>query len=137
MTELEILYEIGNNVKSIAECLCKNPQVDTCGKESARTTGYETDYKVVPMGDDKRIATRSSNFDSNDGARPLLRKDIYRGREGIAQCEYAHAFMCGGFPIGHDPDRPSKDEWMNERPFPHEVDAFVTEKLFGEKGYLG
>lgn len=136
MTEVEILSEIGNNVKAIAEILRKGTSVVKQEDESARTTEYETDYQVVPMGDGKWIATRSSSFDSDDNARPLLRKDIYRGREEIAECEYAHAFMCGGFPIGRDSDRPSKEEWMNERPFPHEVDTFVTEKIFGDKGYL-
>lgn len=66
------------------------------------------------------------------GIRPLTRADIYRGKQGEAECEYAHSFMCSGFPTGYDPDRPTKEEWMSQKPFDFEVDRFLSEKLFPE-----
>lgn len=104
-------------------------------KEKNKELDYLPKFRVVSMGDGKFSATRFGPR-AKEG-RPLLRKDIYEGRMNIAECEYAHTFMCGGFPHGDDPDRPSKEEWLNEEPYEFEVDTFVTEKLFGEKGYLG
>lgn len=104
-------------------------------KEKNKEPDYLPKFRILNMGDNKFSATRFG-LRAKEG-RPLLRKDIYEGRMNIAECEYAHAFMCGGFPKGDDPDRPSKEEWLNEEPYEFEVDTFVTEKLFGEKGYLG
>lgn len=104
-------------------------------KEKSKEPDYLPKFRILNMGDNKFSATRS-RLQAKDG-RPLLRKDIYKDRMNLAESEYAHAFMCGGFPHGDDPDRPSKEEWLNEEPYEFEVDTFVTEKLFGEKGYLG
>ena len=90
------------------------------------------DFYVIDMGEGKKDATRS-RMRAFMGTHhpPLTRRDLYRGRMGEAECEYAHAFMCGGFPKGHDPERPSKDEWLDQKPYDFEVDRFVSEKLFG------
>lgn len=95
-------------------------------------------YYVIEMPGGRLDVTRSRLrvFDQfghvRDGVRPLTRADIYRGRYGEAVCEYAHAFMCSGFPTEYDPDRPTKEEWMSQKPFDFEVDRFLSEKLFPE-----
>lgn len=94
------------------------------------------DFYVIDMGDGILDVTRSRRRAFNgigklsDGARPLTRADIYKGRREIAECEYAHGFMCGGFPRSPDPNRPSEEKWMAMKPNPHEVDEFLSEKLF-------
>jgi len=93
-----------------------------------------TDFYVIDMGGGEKQATRSRLrvFPASGRSHPpLTRRDLYRGRMGEAECEYAHAFMCGGFPMEHDPKRPSKDEWLDQKPYDFEVDRFVSEKLFG------
>ena len=72
--------------------------------------------------------TRSKNIGRY--GRKLTRADIYKGRYGQAESEYAHAFMCGGFPYGKDPTRPTKEEWMAQEPYDFEVDLYLSEKLF-------
>lgn len=92
------------------------------------------DFYVIDMGGGEKQATRSRLrvFSANGSSHPpLTRRDLYKGRMGEAECEYAHAFMCGGFPKVHDPERPSKDEWLDQKPYDFEVDSFVSEKLFG------
>ena len=93
-----------------------------------KSTDYGESFRVVDMGDGEMLVTRSGSF-SKDG-RKLKRSDIYAGRWGEAASEYAHAFMCGGFPMKPDSKRPSEEEWMDDEPFPHEVDRYITEKLF-------
>ena len=97
------------------------------------------DYYVIEMPDGRFEVTRSrlrvfTQFARHlrNYVRPLTRADIYRGRNEEAECEYAHAFMCSGFPTVYDPDRPTKDNWMSQRPFAFEVDRFLSEKLFAE-----
>ena len=93
------------------------------------------DFYVIDMGDGEKNATRSRlRVFHGDVSRhtPLTRRDLYRGRMGEAECEYAHAFMCGGFPKVSDPERPSRDEWLDQKPYGFEVDKFVTDMLFGE-----
>lgn len=92
---------------------------------------YGVSFRVVDMGDGEMLVTRSDSF-SKDG-RKLRRSDIYAGRWEEAASEYAHEFMCGGFPTKPDPKRPSEEEWMAEEPYPHEVDRYITEKLFPRK----
>ena len=92
---------------------------------------YGVDYHVVDLGDGNFTVTRSKSF-SKDG-RKLTRADIYKGRWEEAASEYAYMFMCGGFPTKPDPKRPSEEEWMAEEPYPHEVDRYITEKLFPRK----
>lgn len=92
------------------------------------------DFYVIDMGGGEKQATRSRLRVFSASGRshpPLTRRDLYRGRMGEAEYEYAHAFMCGGFPMEHDPERPSKDEWLDQKPYDFEVDRFVSEKLFG------
>lgn len=86
------------------------------------------DFYVIDMGDGEKDVTRSRLRvfrGSRMKGQPLKRRDIYRGRMEEAECEYANEFMCGGFPIGEDPQRPSRDEWLDEKPFSFEVDKFV------------
>ena len=101
--------------------------------EDAGDAGTLNDFYVIDMGDGEKEATRSRLrvFSANGSSHPpLTRRDLYRGRMGEAECEYAHAFMCGGFPNVHDPERPSKDEWLDQKPYEFEVDKFVTDMLF-------
>ena len=93
-----------------------------------KSTGYGESFRVVDMGDGEMLVTRSDSF-AKDG-RKLRRSDIYSGRWEEAASEYAHAFMCGGFPTKPDPKRPSEEEWMAEEPYPHEVDRYITDKMF-------
>lgn len=94
------------------------------------------DFHVIDRGDGDTDVTRSrirvfSAYGTKfDNVRLLTRRDIYRDRYAQAQCEYAHAFMCSGFPTGPDPDRPSEDTWLDEAPFSFEVDRYLAEKLF-------
>lgn len=90
---------------------------------------YGTEFFVVDLGQGETIVTRSSNLASEPTARKLLRSDIYKGREEDAENEYAHQFICGGFPKGSDPKRPSREEWMGSPPYSHEVDKFFTVKV--------
>ena len=96
-----------------------------------KSTYYGESFRVVDLGDGEMFVTRSDSF-SKDG-RKLKRYDIYAGRWEEAASEYARAFMCGGFPTKPDPKRPSEEEWMAEEPCPHEVDRYITEKLFPRK----
>lgn len=96
-------------------------------KTTRSEKGYGTDFRVIDI--DRKKVSRATEF-AKDG-RPLTRRELYAGREGVAECEYAHEFMCGGFPTEDTPDRPSKDEWMNATPHPFEVDEYLSEKLFG------
>ncbi len=83
-------------------------------------------------GTERPYVTRSKLL--AEYGRKLTRADIYAGRFGEAQCEYAHAFMCGGFPTESDLTRPTKEQWMSEEPFPFEVDKYISEKLFPKYG---
>lgn len=96
---------------------------------------YGVDFHVVDLGDGKLDATRSFNrIHSSSGVdHPFLtRRQLYRGRREEALCNYTHEFMCMDFPREPDPKRPSEEEWMDMKPFPWEVDEFLTEKLFPE-----
>ena len=95
---------------------------------NGKSTDYGESFRVVDMGDGEILVTRANSF-SKDG-RKLKRSDIYVGRWEEAECEYSHAFMCAGFPTKPDPKRPSEEEWMAEEPFPHEVDRYITDKMF-------
>ena len=92
-------------------------------------------FYVVNMGDGRMDVTRSRRR-GKDG-HPLTRRLLYQqaGRMCVAESEYAHQFMCGGFPYKHDSDtgRPTKDEWLDSVPFDYEVDTFMTEKLFPDQ----
>ena len=90
---------------------------------------YGPRFFVVDLGDGVKDATRSKTRIS-DGV-PLTRRLLYRGRMEQAAFEYAHSFMCGGFPTKPDQTRPTKDEWLDKEPYEFEVDKFVSEKLFG------
>ena len=96
-----------------------------------KSTDYGESFRVVDMGDGEMLVTRADSF-AKDG-RKLTRADIYRGRWEEAASEYAHAFICGGFPTKPDPERPSEEEWMAEEPYPHEVDRYITDKMFPGK----
>lgn len=106
----------------------ENPENPVSGQVCIKKTEYGESYRVVDLGDGEIMVTRSSYF-AKDG-RKLTRADIYKGRREEAECEYAHAFMCGGFPLKPDPKRPSEEEWMSEEPFPFEVDKYISDKMF-------
>lgn len=91
---------------------------------------YGPRFFIVDIGD-KKYVTRS--VARPDSARPLTRRELYDGRMGEAQREYAHAFMCTGFPTKEDPTRPTMEAWLAEEPFEFEVDKFVSEKLFSKE----
>ena len=98
------------------------------------------DFYVVDMGDGMLSATRSKLrvlVNGKPKCRMLTRRELYKDDMGRAECAYCHEFMCGAFPAGDDPERPSKDEWLDMRPYPHEVDEFLTRKLFGGAAYNG
>lgn len=90
---------------------------------------YGEDYYVVDLGDGHTVVTRYRDLAREPTARKLLRSDIYKGREEDAEDEYAHQFICGGFPKERDPKRPSREEWMGSPPYSHEVDKFFTVKV--------
>ena len=95
---------------------------------------YGSRFYVLDWVEGRKVVTRSKvRAKHNEGCRVLTRNDIYNGRMEKAQCEYAHAFMCGGFPSSPDPTRPSKEEWLSEEPYEFEVDEFISEKLFQDK----
>lgn len=93
----------------------------------------ETFY-IVDMGDGIRNVTRS-RMRAHPDFSPLTRRLLYEktGRHEEALCNYTHQFMCCDYPSKPDPARPSKDEWMDEKPFPHEVDEFVTDMLWPDQ----
>lgn len=99
------------------------------GKQGPKDN-YGTRFFIVECSDGIKWVTRSKN--ENTYGRPLTREELYRGWMDEAECEYAHAFMCGGFPTKPDPDRPTKEEWLAEEPYEYEVDRFVTKKIFPE-----
>lgn len=100
------------------------------GKQEPKDNDYGARFFVIECSDGIKWVTRSK--DQNTDGRPLTRNELYRGWMDEAECVYAHAFMCGGFPTKHDPDRPTKEEWLAEEPHEYEVDRFVTKKLFPE-----
>ena len=109
------------------------------GSNNGNDADVLDDYYVIEMPGGRLNVTRSRlrvfdqfGYHVRDHVRPLTRADIYRGRYDEAACEYAHSFMCSGFPTKYDPDRPSKEEWMSQKPFDFEVDRFLSEKLFPE-----
>ena len=91
---------------------------------------YGSRFFVVGGSDDFKWVTRSKNMRTH--GHPLTRKELYERRWEEAECEYAHSFMCGGFPTKPDPARPTKEEWLAKEPFKYEVDKFISEKLFPE-----
>lgn len=116
-------------VDSYFSCSSKEPVQSPWKIPATADTDYGARFFVVDLGDGKRDATRSK-IRSSDGV-PLTRRILYRGRMEQAECEYAHSFMCCGFPTCPDSNRPTKDEWLDKEPFEFEVDKFVSEKLFG------
>ena len=133
--------EVRSAVEKAKDVLCISrktlPRVP--GGECCRKSGDTLDdFYVIDMGEGMKSATRSrTRISGGERHPPLTRRDLYRGRMDKAEREYAHSFMCSGFPIGNDPNRPSKDEWLDKKPFDFEVDEFVSEKLFGERNYNG
>jgi len=97
-------------------------------KASAAGRYGETFY-VVDMGDGIKQATRSTIM-APPGSKPVTRRMIYEGRWEEAANNYGHQFMCSGFPINPEPDRPMRDEWLDSPPFPHEMDEFVTDMIW-------
>lgn len=120
--------------KAIADVKTQRLKDVKAEASKGKSTDYGESFRVVDMGDGEMLVTRCGSF-AKDG-RKLNRSDIYAGRWEEAASEYAHAFMCGGFPTKPDPRRPSEEEWMKEEPFPHEVDRYITEKLFPRKSSL-
>lgn len=105
---------------------------DSCASDDK---DYGELFYVVDMGDGRMDVTRSRHR-GKDG-HPLTRRLLYQqaGRMDVAESEYAHQFMCGGFPYKHDSGtgRPTRDEWLDDVPFTYEVDAFMAEKLFPDQ----
>ena len=120
-----IKFETGGLGKSIQNIL-KEPAPGPNDDDK----DYGTRFFVVECSDDVKWVTRSKI--QRQGNRPLSRKELYNGRWLEAESEYAHSFMCGGFPTKPDPDRPSKEDWLAEEPFEFEVDYFISQKLFPE-----
>lgn len=115
--------------RALAE-LEPTPPAPTRKKANEEILYYGPRFFIVDIGD-KKYVTRS--VARPDSARPLTRRELYDGRMGEAQREYAHAFMCTGFPTKEDPTRPTMEAWLAEEPFEFEVDKFVSEKLFSKE----
>lgn len=131
MTEVEfkLLEGISYSLKEIVMEMKESNRLLGGRKSNDIKPGeYGESFRVVGLGDGEKMVTRSSSF-AKDG-RKLTRADIYKGRWEEAASEYAHAFMCGGFPTKPDPKRPSEEEWMAEEPYPYEVDRYITDKMF-------
>lgn len=126
---VEDYHQLGVTAQAMSELadhIDELPEADTKA-DSRKDDDYDTGFYVVDMPEWKEV-TRSRTRGKNH---PMLtRRDLYNGRMDIAECNYAHEFMCNAFPSDDDPDRPSKDEWLDMKPHPFEVDEFLSEKLF-------
>lgn len=97
-------------------------------------------FYLIDMGGDKGVVATRSEYryrsEDADSARPLLRKDIYRGPfADRAESEYAHSYLCSGFGDGDGKILPTKEQWMDMVPDFFEVDRFITDAL-NEPGKL-
>lgn len=127
-------YLLNKSLKALCEGFMSVVS-EGAAKSEDQIGSYGVDFHVVDLGDGKLDATRSfGRIHSCSGVHhpPLTRRQLYRGRREEALCNYTHEFMCMDFPKEPDPKRPSEEEWMGMKPFPWEIDEFLTEKLFRE-----
>jgi len=124
---IEDYHELGRTVDSMHDLADKIDELAVTGADSQKDDDYDTGFYVIDMPKWKEV-TRSRTRGKNHPR--LTRRDLYNGRMDIAECNYAHEFMCNAFPSDDDPDRPSKDRWLDMAPYPFEVDEFLSEKLF-------
>lgn len=129
---VEDYHQLGVTAQAMSELadrIHELPEADTKA-DSQKDDDFSADFYVIDMHDAGKDVTRSLRRISDVKSVKLTRRDLYKGRMDIAECNYAHEFMCGAFPSDDDPDRPSKDEWLDMKPHPFEVDEFLSEKLF-------